>query len=260
MTASTAFSPASNPPSATWCSVARVSDTRVAACPHAATIANPFNQALRLAVPTTSDSRFSGFPTPYYWVGTPWGLANYWRDYPFRIPCAPLVHMEILAIYCLGSRLLGFRPIRHERAGLSVHPLPTILLLAGDDKYPRPGPGLAIPGLIEIGDIAPPIHRRRQQPQAGDVPALASARAARLLAKDHHVLIQFPRNPQPQAHAGLGVLAYQLTDGAESKRHPSGRLQGLRQIHSRPHRVDGSVQLLAGQGSMCPRRWAAANR
>src|ERR1035441_7735348 len=96
---------------------------------------------LRLAFPTTSDSRSSGYPTPYRWLGTPWGLANHWRDYPFRIPCASLVHMEILAIYLLGSRLLPFRPIRHQGAGLSVHPLPTILLLAGVHKYTLSRPG-----------------------------------------------------------------------------------------------------------------------
>ena len=32
---------------------------------------------LCLAVPITSDSRSSGFPTPCYWLGTPWGLATY---------------------------------------------------------------------------------------------------------------------------------------------------------------------------------------
>src|ERR1035437_4957197 len=205
---------------------------------------------LRLAVPTTSDSRSSGFPTPYYWLGTPGGLATHWRDYPYRIPCTSLVHMEILAIYWLGNSLMAFRPIRHQCASLPVHSLPTILLLAGNDEYPRSGPGLAIPSPVEVGDIAPPIHRRRQQPEVGDVPALASASAARFLAKDHYVLVQFPRNPHPQAHARLGLLGDQFTDGAESKHHPSGRLQGLRQIHSRPHRVDGSVQLLAGQGSI----------
>jgi hypothetical protein len=54
---------------------------------------------LRLTLPTTSDSRSSGFPTPYSCLGTRWGLASYWRDCPFPIPCAPLVHMEILATY-----------------------------------------------------------------------------------------------------------------------------------------------------------------
>jgi hypothetical protein len=61
---------------------------RMAACPHAATIANPFNQALRLALSTTSDSRSSGYLTPCSWLGTPWALACYWRDSPFRTPCA----------------------------------------------------------------------------------------------------------------------------------------------------------------------------
>ena len=58
---------------------------------------------LRLAVPTTSGSRSSGFPTPRCWLDTPWRLATYWRYSPFRIPCAPLVHIGILAIYWLGG-------------------------------------------------------------------------------------------------------------------------------------------------------------
>src|ERR1035437_8698739 len=76
---------------------------------------------LRLAVPTTSDSRSSGFPTPYYWLGTPGGLATHWRDYPYRIPCTSLVHMEILAIYWLGQSPMAFWPLPHPCARLPVH-------------------------------------------------------------------------------------------------------------------------------------------
>jgi hypothetical protein len=103
--------------------------------------------------------------------------------------------------------------------------------------------------LVVSYPTAPPPQR-----DTGCSCRLASARVARLLAKHHHVLLQLPRNPQPQVHAGFGVLDDQAADGTRREAWTSGDLQGFRQIHSRPHRVEGSVQLLAGQASVLTQR------
>jgi len=49
---------------------------------------------------------------------------------------------------------------------------PAILLLASDEEYLPTAARFAIPGCIELRDIASPIDRRRKQAKVGDVAAL----------------------------------------------------------------------------------------
>ena len=141
---------------------------------------------LRLAVPTTSDSRSSGLPIPCCWLGVPWGLANYWRNSPFRIRCTSGVHIGNMATCWLGGSLKLLWPFRDRGAGLQIQSLPAILLLAGDDEDLLARARFAKLGLVEPGNLASAANRRRHQADVGDIPALVTTAAARLLAEDHN--------------------------------------------------------------------------
>jgi len=108
----------------------------------------------------------------------------------------------------------GIWTVRGPGCEFRVLGFPVVFLLAGDDEDALVGAGLAIAGSVQVGDIAPAGDWRRQEAEVGDVAALASARVAGFLAKDHHVFAEVALHPQQQADAGPAVFDHQLTNGA----------------------------------------------
>jgi hypothetical protein len=115
---------------------------------------------------------------------------------------------------------LGFRasdlprfgaPRRHRSspyhlATIPIQSLPTIFLLPCADKDLLAGLGFAVLLHVEIGNVALPVLRCREQAQVGAVPPLLTTRAAWCLGKDHDVLCHRPGNPQTEPQAAIDAM------------------------------------------------------
>jgi hypothetical protein len=109
--------------------------------------------------------------------------------------------------------------------GFLIQSLPAVLLLAGDNKDPLAGWGLAIAGEVEGRDLASARLQGSEQAQVGEIPMLPSPGVTGGLAKDHDVLGGGLRDVQEEANAVLAVGDDQWADRVGAKDNRGGRRQ-----------------------------------
>src|SRR5208282_3711026 len=134
---------------------------------------------------------------------------------------------------------------------------PTIPLLPGADKDLPTGSGFAERLSIHFGNVAYPVLRDGKQAEAGPVPPIRPAGAARGLRKDHDVLGHGSGEPQLDAQPPVNVAEAQRLDWVGAKCHRRGRPEQQRTANASPGAVNPDEMLLAGQRAALGQAWVA---
>jgi hypothetical protein len=136
---------------------------------------------------------------------------------------------------------------------------PTIPLLPGADKDLPARFGFAKRLPIHLGNVAYPVLRDGKQAEAGPVPPLRPAGAARGLRKDHDVLGHGSGEPQLDAQPPVNVAEAQRLSRVGAKGHRRGRPEQQWKANARPGAVNPDEMLLASQRAALGQAWAAAD-